>query len=190
MDTLTALRERRTIHEYLPTPVDPAVVLRLLEYGTFAPNHKLTQPWRFILVGPATRERLAEIAGAHAASNAKPGSDAESIRQLEEKTRRKLLAKPTIVAVLCRKSDDVVRWREDQYAVASALQNIQLAAWNEGIGSKWSTGKVIRVPETAELLGFDPSAEEILGLLFLGRPAEVPALKPRKPIGELVKALP
>jgi nitroreductase len=190
MDTLTALRERRTIHEYLPGPVDSVTVLRLLGYGLLAPNHKLTQPWRFILVGPETQRRLADISAAHAASNAKPGSDAASIRQLEEKTRNKLLAKPTVVVVLCQKSDDAIRAREDQYAVAAAMQNIQLAAWSEGIGSKWSTGKVIRVPETASLLGIDPAREEILGLLFLGKPAEMPALKPRKPIEELVRALP
>lgn len=190
MDTLTTLRERRTVHDYLPDTLDPAAVLRLLEFGTFAPNHKLTQPWRFIVVGPDTRERLAEIAGAHAASNAKPGSDAESIRLLEEKTRRKLLAKPTIVAVLCHRSEDSMRAREDQYAVAAAIQNIQLAAWNEGLGSKWSTGKVIRVPETTNLLGVDNATEEILGLLFLGKAAEIPALKPRRPISELTRVLP
>src|SRR5689334_9557404 len=129
MDTLTALRQRRTVHEYLPGPVDLPVLLRLLEFGTLAPNHKLTQPWRFIVIGPQTRQHLAEISAAHAASNARPGSDAASIRQLEEKTRNKLLAKPTIVAVLCHRSEDPLRAKEDQYAVAAAIQNIQLAAW-------------------------------------------------------------
>jgi nitroreductase len=190
MDALTAIRERRTIHEYLPGPIDPADVLRLLEYGLLAPNHKLTEPWRFILVGPETQRQLADISAAHAASKAKPGSDAASIRQLEQKTRNKLLAKPTVVVVLCQKSDDAIRAKEDQCAVAAAMQNIQLAAWSQGIGSKWSTGKVIRVAETAALLGIDPVREEILGLLFLGKAAEVPQLKPRKPIAELVRTLP
>jgi nitroreductase len=190
MDVLTAIRERRTIHEYLPETVDRDTVERLLEFGTWAPNHKLTQPWRFIAIGPQTRARLADLAAAHAASTARPGSDAESIRLLEEKTKKKLLAKPTIVAVTCQKSEDPTRWKEDQFAVAAAMQTIQLAAWGEGIGTKWSTGKVIRVPETAALLGFDPAREEIVGLLFLGKPAEVPAPRARKPIAELLRALP
>jgi nitroreductase len=190
MDTTTAIRERRTIHEFQPEPVDAATVLRLLELGTWAPNHKLTQPWRFIIVGPRTRAQLADISAAHAAATAKPGSDAASIAQLEQKTRNKLLAKPTVVAVVCQRSEDAVRFREDQLAVAAALQNVQLAAWSDGIGTKWSTGKVIRVPETANLLGVDPATEEILGLLFLGKPAEIPAAKARKPIAELVRHLP
>ncbi|HWA15696.1 MAG TPA: nitroreductase, partial [Gemmatimonadales bacterium] len=177
-------------HDFLPDPVDTTLLLRLLEFGTFAPNHRLTQPWRFIVIGPVTRRQLADISAAHAASSAKPGSDAASIRQLEEKTRNKLLAKPTVVAVLCRKSEDPVRAKEDQYAVAAAIQNIQLAAWNEGVGTKWSTGKVIRVPETADLLGVDRATEEIQGLLFFGQPAEIPALKPRKPLAELMRTLP
>lgn len=190
MEVITAILERRTIHEYLPEPIDPQTVLRLLELGTWAPNHKLTQPWRFVTVGPETRARLADISAAHASSNAKPGSDAASIAQLEQKTRNKLLAKPTIVAIICQRSDDAVRLKEDEAAVAAALQNIQLAAWSEGIGTKWSTGKVIRVPEAANLLGVDLATEEILGLLFFGKPAEMPAAKARKPISELVRVLP
>lgn len=190
MNVITAIHERRTIHEFLPSPIDQATLLRLLEAGTWAPNHKFTQPWRFISVGPETRARLADIAAAHAASNAKPGSDAASIAQLEQKTRNKLLAKPTIVVIICQRSDDAVRWKEDELAVAAAIQNIQLAAWSEGVGTKWSTGKVTQVPETANLLGVNPATEEILGLLFFGTPAEMPAARARKPISDLVRVLP
>ncbi len=190
MDVSTALYSRRTIHEFQPEPVPSAVLHRLLDAGLWAPNHKLTQPWGFIQIGPETRARLAELAAAQAASSAKPGSDAASIAQLEAKTRAKLLAKPTIIAVTCRRSADPIREQEDRAAVAAAIQNIQLAAWAEGVGTKWSTGKVIRLPATATLLGFDPAEAEILGLLFFGQPAEVPEPKARKPIGEVLRILP
>jgi nitroreductase len=190
MEVITAIHERRTIHEFLPDPLDQGILLRLLEAGTWAPNHKFTQPWRFISVGPGTRAQLADISAAHASSNAKPGSDAASIAQLQEKTRNKLLSKPTIVAIVCRRSDDPTRWKEDELAVAAAIQNIQLAAWSEGIGTKWSTGKVTQVPETANLLGVDPATEEILALLFFGKAAELPAARARKGIEELVSMLP
>lgn len=190
MHVVTAIRERRTIHEFLPGPVEPAILQRLLEAGLWAPNHKLTQPWGFIQIGPETRAHLAELAAGAAASTARPGSDAASIAELQEKTRNKLLARPTIVAVTCRRSADTVREQEDRAAVAVAMQNIQLAAWAEGIGTKWSTGKVIRLPATATLLGFDPAQEEIMGLLFFGQPAEIPAPKARKPLAEVLRVLP
>ena len=68
MDVHTAIHTRRTIHEYQPGPVAPELVYRLLEAGIWAPNHKLTQPWWFIHVGPETRSRLAELAAGQAAA--------------------------------------------------------------------------------------------------------------------------
>ena len=190
MDVTTAIHQRRTIHEYQPGPIAPTQLHQLLEAGLWAPNHKLTQPWGFIHIGPETRAQLADLAAGEAASTAKPGSDAASIAQLQEKTRNKLLARPTIVAVTCRRSADTVREQEDRAAVAAAIQNIQLAAWAEGVGTKWSTGKVIKIPATATLLGFDPAQEEIMGLLSFGQPAEIPAPKARKPLAEVLRVLP
>lgn len=190
MDVQTAIRTRRTVHEFAPEPIPSATLQHLLEAGIWAPNHKLTQPWGFIHIGPETRSQLADLAAGEAASSAKPGSGAASIAQLQQKTRAKLLAKPTIVAVTCRRSPDTIREQEDRAAVAAAIQNIQLVAWAEGIGTKWSTGKVIRIPATAALLGFDPAALEIMGLLFFGQPAEMPAPKARTPVAEVLRVLP
>ncbi|MEN9581897.1 MAG: hypothetical protein RJA70_4906, partial [Pseudomonadota bacterium] len=62
MDVLEALLSRRTIHDYLPEPVAPSILRRALEAALAAPNHRMTEPWRFVQVGPEMRRRLADIA--------------------------------------------------------------------------------------------------------------------------------
>ena len=52
MDVETAIRTRRTHKAYGSQPVDDDTVRELLELATFAPNHHLTNPWRFRVVGP------------------------------------------------------------------------------------------------------------------------------------------
>ena len=80
--------------------------------------------------------------------------------------------------------------REDLAAIACAIQNIQLAAWAEGVGMQWSSGKIIQLPLTYEVLGIVPEHEEIVGLLFFGYPASVPAAQPRRPLADVSRRLP
>jgi nitroreductase len=156
---------RRTIKEFAPKPISDAVVLRALEAGLWAQNHRMTEPWRFIIVGPQMHAELGHI-------------DA------------KLLGKPCIVVVTCLLSQDADQHREDYAAVCCAIQNIQLAAWAEGVGMQWSTGKLMRLPETYARLAIDPTQAEIVGFLYFGYPASIPAPKPRKPLAEVMRRVP
>ena len=63
MDVEEAIRTRRTHKAFDPEPLTREEVDDLLALATWAPNHHLTNPWRFRVIGPATRERLKEIAG-------------------------------------------------------------------------------------------------------------------------------
>ena len=75
-------------------------------------------------------------------------------------------------------------------AVCCAIQNIQLAAWAEGMGMQWSTGRVVQLPQTSELLNVDRAHEELVGLLYFGYPATTPAPPARKPLAEVMQHLP
>ena len=92
MDVETAIRTRRTHKAFGPEPVDPETVLALVDLATHAPNHRLTNPWRFRVVGPAARERLKAAADAQA-----PGSGA------------KLDRAPTLIAVTVRTDGEAPR---------------------------------------------------------------------------------
>ena len=95
-----------------------------------------------------------------------------------------------MVAVSQRLSGPAAQQREDYAAVACAIQNIQLAAWAEGIGMQWSSGKIIALPQTYEVLNIPAGEEEIVGLLFFGYPASIPAAPARKPLAAVSRHLP
>ena len=96
------------------------------------------------------------------------------------------MSKPTIVAVSCLQEGDEQRRREDYAATCCAVQNVHLAAWNEGVGMQWTTGPITLEKETYELLGVDPEREYMIGFLYTGYPSEVPTPR-RKPLAEVMR---
>jgi nitroreductase len=65
MDAIDAIQRRTSVRRFRPDPVPRETIARLLECAVRAPNHKLTEPWRFaVLTGPA-RSRLAELRARH-----------------------------------------------------------------------------------------------------------------------------
>lgn len=168
MPILEAIAARRTIKDFKPDAVPADLLDRALEAGTWAQNHRLTEPWRFTVIGPETREKL---------SVALP----------------KTAAKPTVVAVSYVRSDNAgqdIQDIEDRDATACAVQNVALAAWDLGLGMQWSSGPLTMIPSTYELLGIDEAAEQIMGLLYFGFPATIPDPRPRKPLSEISRRLP
>lgn len=189
MEVNEAIRTRRTIAKFLDEPVPAELLERILAAGIWAPNHHMTEPWRFVILGPETQRRLAGKFAEIKASKAPAEDEARRGRILEEHAR-KFTRIPTIVAVAASCVGDDQRRREDYAATACAVQNIQLAAWSEGIGVKWSTSGVIRDPLAYRLLEIDPAQFEIIGLLFVGYPAEIP-YRPRKtPLDEVIRRVP
>ena len=186
MELSAAILQRRTIKDFRPEPVPAEALERFLDAGRWAQNHKLTQPWRFTLLGPETHRRLAEEFAETQAASA-PETERDQVRR---SAAAKLLSKPRLVAVSQRLEGSPAQRREDYAAIACAIQNIQLAAWAEGVGMQWSSGKIIVLPPTYAVLGIDPAAEELVGLLFFGHPAKVPAAPPRRPLADVLRRLP
>lgn len=164
MQLYEAILTRRTIKAFKPDPVPTDVLAHALTAGLWAQNHRMTEPWRFTVLGAQTHQALA-------------ASDP------------KLLSKPKIVAISYPLSSDQFQRREDYAAVCCAIQNIQLAAWVDGLGMQWSTGRVSQLPATYTLLGIDPAQEELAGLLYFGYPESVPEPAPRKPLSQVLREL-
>lgn len=164
------IRERRTIYDFKPDPVPQPVLERALEAAVWAPNHGLTEPWRFHVAGERTRAALAQLyARLRADKRCEPGTDAW--RQAHEKALKRFLAVPGMVLVGQQLDEDPLRREEDAAGVSCAIQNFQLAMWAQGVGVQWSTGPVIRAAETYELLGIEPQKEKLVALLYYGYPA-------------------
>jgi nitroreductase len=162
MDVEEAIRTRRTHKAYGPDPVDHATLTELLDLARWAPNHHLTNPWRFRVVGPGALDRLKEAAGPEAAA--------------------KLDRAPTLVAVSC------VGNEEDRDATACAAYIVLLAAHGRGLASYWRTPEVLTTPAGRAALGVGEE-ERVLGLLHLGSPRQEQRVPERAPVTDVVRFL-
>jgi nitroreductase len=183
---VTAIKNRRTIHEFRPDSIAEQTLWQILDAARWAPNHRLTEPWRLTIIGMQSREAMADAL----ARRISPDGNAEAFENARVEARRKLTSSPILLAVTCRIEGSAAQQVEDLAAVCAAIQNIQLAAWSQGIGSHWNTGRVTRLPETEALLGLSDRGEELVGFLYLGYPARIPEAPERRPIEDFVRQLP
>jgi len=165
-DFAEVLRGRRTINLYLQTPVPDDLVRGAIEAATWAPNHHVTEPWRFYRLGAASVAQCLELV--REIVTAKKGAEAGAFKA------DNWSQKPGWLLVTCKTSDDDVLQREDYAACATAVQNFMLYLWKAGVGSKWTTGDVTREPRFAQIVGFDPSSERVVGLIWYGYPKVTP----------------
>ena len=175
------LRGRRTVNLYLQTPVPEELVRDAVEAATWAPNHHLTEPWRFILPGERTVEKILDLC--QRIVSEKKGAD------LALHKRESWSQKPGWLIVTCRRSDDELRQNEDYAACSAAVQNFMLYLWKAGVGSKWTTGDITRDPRFFEILGVNQSEEFVVGLIWYGYPKLTPA-QSRKELSEVLITLP
>jgi nitroreductase len=171
MELEDAIRTRRTHKAFGPEPIEPAVLDELFELARWAPNHHLTNPWRFRVIGARTRGRLKLLADA-----AKPGSAA------------KLDRAPTLVLASACLTGEPQQDREDVLASAVAAYIILLAAHARGLAGYWRTLGLLEQPPARALLGVD-RRERVLGLLHIGHPRQSQRVPQRAPLSEIVTYL-
>ncbi len=178
------IRKRRAIFPkmYIDKPIPKEIIEEVLENANWAPTHKFTEPWRFrVFTGDArTRlgERLAELYKSHTPED-----------QFSEKKYQKNLNKPQqsgcVIAICMQRDPDerVPEW-EELASVACAVQNMWLSCTAYGIGSYWSSSKLLQ--DDREFLEL-AEGERCLGLFYMGY-HELPELPgKRRPIGEKVQ---
>lgn len=170
MELLEGIRSRRSISRVKPDPVDKALIERILEAGAWAPNHHLTEPWRFIVMTGDGRQRLADAYADVAAAGADPGLSAETLAELKNKQSAKAYRAPVVIAVLVSPAaDSAAPLVEEQAAVHAAIQNMLLAAHALGLGAIWRTGAPAYHPLMHAAFGLKP-AETLAGFLYIGYP--------------------
>jgi nitroreductase len=171
MELEEAIRTRRTHKAYRPEPIDRATLDELFELARWAPNHHLTNPWRFRVLGPGALERLKG-----AADTLDPGSGA------------KLERAPTLVALSVTQAGEPVADEEDALAGAVAAYIVLLAAHARGLAGYWRTPAVLRSPEGRSALGIS-DGERVLGLLHLGHARQEQRTPERAPTDAVVSYL-
>jgi nitroreductase len=176
----SVLRGRRSIDLFEPDAVSVDKIKAAVEVARWAPNHRLTEPWRFYLLGPAATRAAIDLAVE--LEVAKKGERAGPVR------RARLEAVPGTFVLTSLRSDDTLTERENYAACCCAAQNLMLYLWTQGIGMKWTTGGITREQRFYDLLGIDAGRESIVGFFWYGKPKVVPVQK-RRPVEEIVTEL-
>lgn len=161
------LRGRRTIELFLQTEVPRPLVNEAIEVATWAPNHHLTEPWHFYVLGDETIERCLDL-GRDIVTE-KSGEKAGDFK------RQSWSEKPGWLVVTCQRSDDELLQKENYAACCAAIQNLCLYLWKAGVGSKWTTGDITRDSRFIDIAGIDAAQAFVVGLIWYGYPKLTPA---------------
>ncbi len=189
MNVREAILSRRTVQRFSTEPIPDGCIERALEGALRAPNHKLTNPWRFTRVGPQARAEIVEV-GLRIKREAAEAKGREFSTAQEELVRAKLANSAALLIVSQVLADDEFRRREDYASIACAIENFMLCLWAEGVGSKWATGAVTRHAETYEIAGIDAQNEEIVAFVWVGHSSRDLFETPRRPLSEVYRELP
>jgi len=175
------IRSRRTTKLFLRQKVSKQLVLDSIELARWAPNHHLTEPWHFYMLGEETIAASVEL-----------------IRTIVTETRNAELAEfkassaaaiPGWLVVTCKKSDDELLQQEDYASCCCAIQNLTLYLSEAGIASKWTTGLITRDQRFFDLLKINSDKEFVVSLLWYGYPKVLPT-QSRKDVTEITTEKP
>jgi nitroreductase len=161
VDILTIIKNRRNIKKFKSEQVQLDLIYSWLEAAKMAPNHRMTEPWEVYFIGPETRAKLNHKTDF---GNA-----------------------PILIAVLSKHGATAIEKEENALATACFIQNFNLAAWAEGVGTFWSS-----IGITAKNRGIlsVPDDSDLVGVLGIGYPEIIPDPKPRTSIINKIKNLP
>jgi nitroreductase len=165
MELEDAITTRRTHKAFAPEPLGRELLEELLELARWAPNHHLTNPWRFRVLGPETLGQLKDAAGPEGAA--------------------KLNRAPTLVVASARRSEDPVQDEEDLCATACAVYAVLLGAHARGLAGYWRTPGVLRTDAGRAAVGLGPD-ERFVALIHLGWPRQEKAPPEREPLRSVV----
>lgn len=186
MSLFNTIRQRRSHKRFTARPVAPEEIKAMLEAAVLAPNHKLTQPWGFVVLGARARRKYAEI---KAHNKVKDEANPEAVSAKRDKIIEETAAVPGVVVVTQKWDTDPARAEEDYAAVFMAIQNMLLMATSMGLGSKVNTGRVMEDPQLRALIGV-ASDERVVAIVHIGEPAEELPPKARVPADDKTRWLP
>jgi nitroreductase len=170
-----AIRGRRSIKRFTDRPVSRDEIETILDAAVLAPNHKLTNPWRFYVLGPEARAAYGLALGNR---KAKKLTDADAAQKMRETVAAEHRALPAMIAVAVVNSDNDEQREEDYAATMMAVQNLALAAMELGLGTSMKTGAIMNDPAARVAAGVAEN-ERIVAVVNVGVPAEVPPAKAR-----------
>ncbi len=171
---------RRSIKKFNGQPVEREDIMQIIEYAVWAPNHQNREPWRMVV---ACGEELKELHQLLRNTVIPKWQDLTQ-EDLDKKMQKFTTPGAYIFVIVPEDVRQNIRL-EDFAAASSMIQNLQLLAWDLGIGSCWKTPDFLDAPVFRKSIGAKPG-ERIIAMLQLGYFDELPKGKERKKPDELV----
>ena len=165
------IKRRVSVKKYTDKVPEVDQIIDLLDQAVYAPNHKMREPWRFIILDQEGKKRL------------KKRFDeviTDAYRDALQLQFDNLYAAPILVAVVMPILDDIRDELEDLQACAAMIQNFMLLSVDAGLGTKWKTPHFIENDAFKEVLGLE-SNELVVAFVMVGYPEVTPNMKPRTP---------
>jgi len=182
----SVIRNRRSTYQqqFSGEPVDDDIVKKMLENANWAPTHKLTEPWRFIVFSGEGLKKLAQMqADVYKRVTVADGTYKEE--RFQNLLTKPLLSSHIIAVAMMRDAKKSVPEVEELGAVFCAVQNIYLTAAAYGVAGYLSTGGITYFEESKELFGLTAD-DKLIGFFHIGMPkGPIPDGK-RKPAEEKI----
>jgi nitroreductase len=165
-----AIETRRSVGRVKQDPVPRELVEKILESAVHAPNHKITEPWRFHVFTGKGRGDLARARAELAKIQAETEGEEEALAAGRiSRERKKAFRAPVVIAVISRGGRDEVETLENYAACAAAVQNMQLTAHALGLATIWRTGPAAYHPYMCDFFRLEDD-DKIVAYLYLGYP--------------------
>lgn len=165
-----AIDARRSVGRVLPDPIPREYVERMLDSAVHAPNHRITEPWRFhVFVGRGRGEFAKARAETARRIAVEEGDEEDLIAGRVSRERKKAFRAPVVIAVVSKHGRDDIETLENYAACAAAVQNMQLTAHALGLGTIWRTGPIAYHPYMRDFFGLEDE-DRIVGYLYIGYP--------------------
>ena len=181
MNLLDSIKARRSIKTFTDRAVSREEIEQLLTAACKAPNHRMTEPWRFYVLGPRARRAYGEALGHR---KAKRVDDPEAGKAVVKKVAETHESLPTMVAVAITVDENPEIREEDFAAAYMGIQNLLLVAHSMGLGTHIKTGAIMDDPAARAAVGL-PEGERIVATINIGEPDGLPDGRARQPAAQL-----
>lgn len=183
-DILSVIKARRSVYPkfFTDQPVDEDQIWKILEAANWAPTHRMTEPWRFIVMQDEKLEELGTfLADAYKNSTSEK---AFNERKFKEKKQKAVKSGAVIAIIMKRDPEESLPEWEELAATACAVENLWIAASNIGLGGYWSSpSAIVGQPSILPL----EEGETCYGLFYLGHHAMPEVPRQRGDIKEKVR---
>jgi nitroreductase len=187
---VTGVREaifgRRSIKRFTNREVSRGEIEELIAAAVTAPNHRMTQPWTFYVLGPKARQAFGEVLGKRKAAKV---TDPDAAREVVAKVSAEHRDLPAMIAVAVSVSDDPEIREEDYASAFMAIENLAIAAHAMGLGTHLKSGAVMADPTARAAMGVR-DGERVVATIHLGEPGAAAPERPRKTVSEVTSWVP